>query len=107
MRQLRNGSLLFLVLATLTSCRSTNPPPVSVCIGDGFGGADCQLTPTSPLVALCQKNADGSFFCPPTALVNTWTTSQAEMAAFSSWCFDVPVSVTSASMEKIKMAVRK
>lgn len=76
MKQHLNGKLLFLVVLVLSlySC-GTIPPKIEVCIGDGFGGADC-------------KSSSGeTVYKSPSQLKNYWMTNQNDMAAFSSWCY--------------------
>jgi hypothetical protein len=100
------GRLLYLCLALLlASCRNSTPPAISICIGDGFGGADCQLEPTSPLAQCCIQNPQG-YYCPPTCLKNAWITSEAEEASFSSWCYDAPVPAVQAQMDKLKSRIK-
>lgn len=89
-RQLRRGLTLLAVLA-LISCRSDKPPKISIiCIGDGFGGADCAL-------------ADGSTaYRAPSELKNYWMTTQTDEENFASWCYDAPASVVAPMMKTIK-----
>lgn len=84
-----NGFGITAVIVTfcvLNSCRTSQPPAMSVCLGDGFGGADCQLAATSPLAQCCTQNSQG-WYCPPTCLKDAWITSEAEESAFASWCY--------------------
>jgi hypothetical protein len=88
---------LFLValgLLALSACRDSVPPKIEVCIGDGFGGADC-------------VEADGSkLYKSPSALENYWMTSQPDEANFASWCYDTTPAVAKIGMEKIKSKIR-
>jgi hypothetical protein len=96
--------LVSLCALSLTGCRTDKAPATSVCIGDGFGGGDCQLTASSPLVALCVKNANG-YYCPPSALKGAWITSEAEEASFASWCFKAPAAVASSVVADIQARI--
>lgn len=111
MRQLKNGNRLCLILAFLFSaCRTSRPPDTSVCIGDGFGGANCQLIDGSPLAACCSKvmNQDGSlkgYYCLPSCLKNAWMTSETEEAHFVSWCYDTDLTIIKNQMKNIKQGL--
>lgn len=92
----RNGAMLFLGTALLLSssiflyaCRHSSPPEFSViCLGDGFGGADCSLP-------------DGtSKYLAPSELKNFWMTTNADMKNFSAWCYDTTPSVTGHALDE-------
>lgn len=73
----------------LSSCRSDKPPAVEVCILDGFGGGDCILK-------------DGSKkYRAPSEMLNFWATSQEDMAQFSSWCYESPMTTTQSHLQVI------
>lgn len=74
MRLWINGVLLLGALG-LASCKSSKPPVIEICIGDGVGGADCV------------ERDNTKVYHPPSELTNYWMTNQADMAAFSSWCY--------------------
>lgn len=89
----KNGKQPFLAIALLllNSCRSSIPPAIDLCQGDGFGGADCILVSGSPLRPLCSSVDDtqkNRFKCPPSALLNTWITTQQSEKIFAAWCYD-------------------
>lgn len=65
-----------LVLALVSGCRSDRPPAIStICILDGYGGGDC-------------VNSDGtSVYKRPSEMLNYWSTTQADMQNFASWCY--------------------
>lgn len=86
---LKSGLMLCLSLALLASasCRSSKPPAIDVCIGDGAGGADCVLREGSALRFKCVREQRG-WYCPPSALENAWITTGDDMEAYSSWCYD-------------------
>lgn len=94
MRLLKNGKKYCLVLAlVLTSCRDSTPPKIEVCLGDGFGGADC-------------IEADGSkLYRPPSQLKNYWMTSEPDEANLLSWCYDTSQTNVEAGMHEIKSEV--
>lgn len=96
MRQLKLGTMLCLSLASvlLSSCRNSNPPPIDICIGDGFGGADCVLKDNTKA------------YLSPSQLKNYWMTPEADEAAFSSWCYDASQSNVKAQMKAIKRATK-
>jgi len=83
MRRWISGGMLCLALAlSLNSCKGTrkdSPPVLSViCLGDGFGGADCSM-------------ADGSKrYLPPSELKNYWMTTNADAQNLVSWCYNPP-----------------
>jgi hypothetical protein len=91
MQLLKHGVplLVGLVLASI-ACRKSVPPPIDICIGDGVGGADCIL-----------KDGTKAYLL-PSQLKNYWMTSQFDMQAFSSWCYDTSTKVTGAQMEALK-----
>lgn len=103
----------FGILLLASSCRTSTPPAVDVCIGDGFGGADCALIPDSPLVPVCQSQpcpsgstATNCYYCPPTALKDSWITTQASESAFASWCYDAPQGTVNASMANLSAKIK-
>lgn len=75
----KNGKRLFLVLAILSAlsgCRKDPPPAISlVCLGDGYGGADC-VTATGEQV-----------YKAPSELLNFWMSTQVDMQNYMSWCY--------------------
>lgn len=64
-----------LCLAVLLSSCGSLPPKIPVCIGDGFGGADC--------VEVDQTKA----YRKPSELKNYWMTDQRSMNDFAAWCY--------------------
>ena len=87
------GLTLCLGLVALCSCRTSHPPKIMICLGDGLGGAECKMR-------------DGSFeYWPPSKLKNAWISSQEDMAAFSAWCYDVKITRITKEMEKIKRQI--
>lgn len=75
MQQLKNGMMLLIVLAFLSSCRKDPPPSIEICILDGHGSGDC-------------IEADGSKkFRLPSEMLNYWSTNQPDMKNWSSWCY--------------------
>lgn len=92
---LRNGRRLLIGLACfISACRRDLPPKIDICIGDGFGGADCVL-----------KTGEKAYRS-PSELKNYWATTQADMAAFSSWCYQASPQVIEAQMKAIEEAAR-
>lgn len=92
MRQRLYGSLLLVVLATLLDgCRTSQPPKISIiCLGDGFGGADCA---TATGLKVYKK---------PSELKDFWMTTEVDEANFSAWCYDTSKANIAPAMEKIK-----
>lgn len=94
MRLLKNGTMFCLAIA-IASCRGSKPPVIEVCIGDGFGGADC-------------VEADGSKkYRAPSELRDYWMTSEADEQNFASWCYDVNRSYAAAGMVGIKSNIHR
>ena len=87
-RLLLCGSLL---LVATVSCRTDKPPAISIiCIGDGFGGADCVL-------------ASGERqYKSPSELKNYWMTTAVDQQNYSSWCYKTTPSNISREMSAIK-----
>ena len=82
------------VAAVYSGCRSSKPPKIPICIGTGYGGADCKLV-------------DGTYeHWGPTKLKNAWITTQHGMALFSSWCYDAKLSIIQAEMAEIDEEIR-
>lgn len=69
-------TLFLLSLLMFSACRSDPPPQIIICIGDGFGGADCSIPGQQ------QKE-----YWSPSKLENSWITTQDEMARFTAWCY--------------------
>ena len=76
MLPLKIGALCLLAIVSRSGCRKDTPPVFSViCLGDGFGGADCSV-------------ADGSRkYLKPSELKNFWMTTNADMQNYTSWCY--------------------
>ncbi len=104
-RLLRHGAMLCLAVATL-SCRTSSPPPLDTCLGDGFGGADCSLREGSSLLAKCVSLANGGYYCPPSATKNMWMTTQEDMRNFAAFCYDVDQSVAASNMKAMRAEIR-
>ncbi len=97
MQQLKSGKKLLVAIAlaaSLVGCRKSKPPVIEICIGDGFGGADCIL------------RDDTKVYKAPSELKNYWLTSQEDMAAFSSWCYDADAIVVKKAMQQIELQIQ-
>jgi hypothetical protein len=100
----KSGARLFLIAALFLSlflyptsgCRKDNPPVFSIiCLGDGFGGADCSL-------------ADGSKkYLSPTELKDFWMTTNADMQNFSSWCYNTDPKTGGAALDNLRNQIRE
>ena len=87
--------LLSLVLGTLSSCRSSQPPTLSlICIGDGFGGADCV------------NETGAKVYKAPSELKNFWMTTEVDQQNFSAWCYDTSPAITEQAMINIAKVAR-
>lgn len=94
MKRLRCGTMLFLATVLLSSCRKSPPPQIDICIGDGFGGADCVMK-------------DGSEkYIGPSGLTNFWMTNQNDMASFSAWCYQTSVETTQKTLTQMQNRIR-
>ncbi len=88
--------LLFSLVFLTTGCPRKDPPPeISIiCIGDGFGGANCVL-------------AGGvRIYKAPSELKNFWMTTEVDEANYSSWCYKIPVRTTNAAMAQIENQIK-
>lgn len=86
--------LLWVALLVLSSCRRDYPPVIEICILDGLGGGDC-------------VEKDGTkLYRPPSEMKNYWTTSQDDMADFSSWCFKSTVGQAEIQLQSIRDGLR-
>ena len=96
MKLQKNGKLLCLVALLLdtTACRGTVPPKIPICIGDGFGGADC-----------VEKDGSSGYRA-PSELKNYWMTDQGSMSQFSAWCYRTSSREVRPHMEVIKSYVK-
>lgn len=81
---------LGLALLLLSGCRSSVPPKIEICIGDGFGGADCVETDGSQL------------YRSPSSLKNYWMTSQGDEQNLAEWCYATSAVSVSAGMREIE-----
>lgn len=93
---------LFSALALLAGCRTTTPPAIDICIGDGSGGADCILRENSRLKSSCVATEEGGVYCPPSVLENMWMTTPEDMAEYSRWCYDTNASVIRTQMDALE-----
>lgn len=91
-RLLMLGTLLFLA----PGCRGSSPPPTDICIGDGFGGADCTLS-------------DGTHaYKSPSDLKNSFILPDQKQAQnFVAWCYDTSSSNVAPAMAKIQEQARR
>ena len=97
MQPLKLGRLLSVALALLilSSCRDSQPPVISIiCIGDGFGGADC----SDPQGNKIHKG--------PSDLQGFWMTTETDEANFASWCYATDMALIQLHMEKTKERIR-
>ena len=92
MRRLLLGSLL---CSALASCRTDKPPVISiVCIGDGFGGADCV------------DSTGAKIYRKPSELLNYWMTTQVDESNFAAWCYQVNPPTAEKQLEAIYAKTR-
>lgn len=104
---MRGKKLLLAVgFLSLFGCRSSTPPKIDICIGDGMGGADCSLKKGSMMREKCSALTNGGFYCPPSVLLNMWMTTQPDMEAWSSWCFDTSILNTQSGMRALKTRIQ-
>ena len=97
MQQPKHGKRLCLALALLllSSCRDSQPPVISIiCLGDGFGGADC----SDPQGNKSHKT--------PADLSGYWMTTETDEANFASWCYATDMALIQLHMEKTKERIR-
>lgn len=80
-----------LLCLSLASCRNDKPPQIIICIGDGAGGADCDI-----------PGQEIKEYWPPSKLENAWITTQEDMAKFASWCYQAPIEKVKVEMDKMK-----
>ena len=86
--------LASLLVLSIIGCRTSNPPKIEICIGDGVGGADC-------------IERDGSkLYRVPSQLLNYWMTNQIDETAFSSWCYDTSLQTTESISKTIAREAR-
>lgn len=80
--------MLGMLLLLAPGCRKSTPPPTDICIGDGFGGADCTLS-------------DGTHqYKSPSVLRGAWIIpDQKQAAAYVSWCYDASLNQTQQVMD--------
>ena len=75
----------------LSGCKADAPPVITLCMGDGLGGADCRLP-------------DGTkVYWTPSELENAWITTQADAARLLSWCYGGKVKNPAKMVEQYKM----
>lgn len=78
MKHLRNGKTLLVVLSlSLSACRTTRPPSISNCIGDGLGGCDGY------------DRTGKEIHKAPSELQNWIMFPQPEFAEFAGWCYNI------------------
>lgn len=96
MRTVTKLLMLGMMSLLVQGCRSSTPPPTDVCIGDGFGGADCTLS-------------DGSHaYKPPSQLKSAWIIpDQKQAQLFVGWCYDTSPAAVAPAMEKVAEEARK
>lgn len=83
MRHLILGSAYLIALAfALSGCKADKPPAITVCIGDGVGGADCRTATGTVL------------YLGPVELQNYWMASQEDVSRLLSWCYDTNISAS-------------
>ena len=89
------GKKLCLVsVILLSSCRSSQPPKIEICLGNGFGGADCILKDGTRKERL------------PSELQNYWMTNQDDISAFSAWCYNTSLKNATQGVENMKADLR-
>lgn len=88
---MKSKLLLFLLL---TSCRSSTPPQIEICLGDGFGGADCLLATGEKITRL------------PSELQNYWMSPSEDFSRFAAWCYDTRQNLISKHMEDLRIDLK-
>jgi len=113
MRQQMLGRLLLasLALLSISGCRSDKPPVISIiCLGDGFGGADCSLGANATAPAGCSASDPTQpthVYCLPSALTNFWMTSEADESAWASWCYGSAPQASRAVLKTMRQEIRR
>lgn len=88
------GLCLGLALAVSGCPKKSHAPQFDfICIGDGFGGADCSMS-------------DGSKkYMKPSELKNVWITNQASMERFAAWCYDTDARTAAKALDEIRKEI--
>lgn len=84
------GLTLGIAALALDACRHDSPPPIEICILDGFGGGDC----TEPDHTQLYKS--------PSAMKNYWATNPPDEASYTAWCYNTTTARVAPRMEQIK-----
>jgi hypothetical protein len=91
----------------LSGCKADAPPKIALCQGDGLGGANCSLPPGTPLREQCIPDTEAGrvdkFYCPPSALENSWITTQDDAARLLSWCYGGSIKKARVAVEQYKL----
>lgn len=90
------GKMRLAVLALVldVGCRTTRPPAIEICAGDGLGGADCS------------EKDNSRKYRSPAELENYWMTNQDDMAAFAAWCYKSDIPTATKALETMKLEIR-
>lgn len=94
MRVSMPGVWLLAVLVLLPNCRSSIPPAIEICLGDGVGGADCI------------ERDNTKIYRPPSELKNYWMTNEPDEAAFASWCYNANPDQVQAVMNQKRLDLK-
>lgn len=83
--------LCLVLVSALESCATVKkdyPPDFMICLGDGVGGADCDI-----------PGAGEKVYLSPSMLKNFWITDQQGALKLTSWCYDMTDAEAMARME--------
>lgn len=84
------GSLLFLSLVFLPSCKTEQPPAVTTCVLDGTGAGECTPPNGAPQFLLLPTEMKGYLALSPTDAENIF-----------SFCFDTSADVSKAQIRRL------
>lgn len=88
-------SLIVFIISFSLSCRTSKPPGMTVCLGNGAGGADCvdQFGVRSTKL--------------PSELEDFFMLSPSDASAYSSWCFHTTTKLTDPIVKDLLTVMRE
>lgn len=84
-----------LLIISSLACRTSKPPGITICLGNGLGGATCK----DPMGVVTHKS--------PSELENYWMLSPTDSLNFSKWCYDTSLDAATKGLNLMNEEIKR